>query len=65
MLIKLTRVQGDERAELWLNPDHILFVNRVATESVAKSLIQLMGYTSNVFVMESPEEVLARINGDQ
>ena len=66
MLIELTRIQGEERTTFWVNSDHILMLTRVPVASPeAKSVLQLVGYASNVFVAETPEEVLARIKAAQ
>jgi hypothetical protein len=61
MLI-VTRLQGDERADVWLNTEHILVVNTVPAGAQAKSSIQLMGVQSSLFVAESPEELEALVN---
>jgi hypothetical protein len=63
MLIKLTRVQGDEQSELWINSDQILMFNRTQAGSQAKTVIQMVGYASNIFVAESPEEVIGLTTG--
>ena len=64
MIIRLTRVQGDEQSEFWINADHILMFNRTQAGSQANTVIQMMGYASNVFVAESPEELIRLIKGE-
>ncbi len=65
MIIQLTRVQGDEQTEFWINTNHILMFNRTQPGSQAKTVIQAIGYASNIFVAESPEEVIALMKTGQ
>ena len=63
MIIQLTRVQEDEESEFWINSDHILMFNRTQTSSLANTVIQAVGYSSNIFVVQTPEELIALIRG--